>query len=147
MGRSYLCDYAHVMFLCEIQSNESRPNISFTFGKMFSFKDDSINEKVFEFIQILELCRVGFPVSLSVRSILFVNKCLPFTMAVEIVPTALTLLMFLSEADAGGCLILVRDTSTNIHRGSPTPFVIHLTCHTNDFACFCVTKVCYFSIR
>ena len=147
MGRSYLCDYAHVVFLCEIQSNESGPNISFTFGKMFSFKDDSINEKVFEFIQILELCRVGFPVSLSVRSILFVNKCLPFTIAVEIVPTALTLLMFLSEADAGGCLILVRDTSTNIHRGSPTPFVIHLTCHTNDFACFCVTKVCYFSIR
>lgn len=104
-----------------------------------------MNEKVFEFIQIFELYRVAFPVSLSMRSILVVNKCLPFTIAVEIVPAALTLLMFLSEA--GGCLILDRDTSTNIHRGSRTPFVIHLTCHTNDFACFCVTKVCYFSIR
>ena len=59
---------------------------------MFAFKDDSINEKMFEFIQIFELHRVVFPGSLSMRSLLFVNKCLPFTIAVEIVPTALTLL-------------------------------------------------------
>lgn len=130
MGRSCLRDYAHVMLLCEIQRNESGPSSSFAFSKLFSFKDDSINEKAFEFIRILELYSVGFPVSLSGRSILFVSECLPFTIAVGIVPTTLTLLMFLSEADARGCLILVRDTSTNIHRGSPTPFVIHLTCHT-----------------
>ena len=61
---------------------------------------------MFEFIQIFELYRVAFPVSLSMGSILVVNKCLPFTIAVEIVPAALTLLLFLSEA--GGCLILDR---------------------------------------
>lgn len=54
--------------------------------------DDSVNGKVFAFTQIFKLHRVVFPISLSRRSVGFVNKCLPFTMPVEIVPTALALI-------------------------------------------------------
>lgn len=40
--------------------------------------DDSINEKGFGFTYIFELYRGVFPINLFLRSVLFVNKCLPF---------------------------------------------------------------------